>query len=189
MARTRRPASRLLLRSLPSRPRQNPNAHLPHLQKRRIVPSPRRPSARMVTTSSTDRSVPADSSARLPASSRRRSRRPRRVAWCRPSRAPRLPTRPACSISTTESANGPWVTPANRISTSAEILRTPAIPIASSIVELPTRRSFHAATAALLRRYRSAGREFGRATAHMPMKKPRSFGPRGTSSCLNHRDV
>ena len=41
--------------------------------------------------------APAASSARAPATSRRRSRRPRRAGWSRPSRAPRLPTRPACS--------------------------------------------------------------------------------------------
>ena len=54
-----------------------------------------------------------------PASSRHRSRRPRRAAWSRPSRAPRSPTRPACSISMTASANGRSAIRANPISISA----------------------------------------------------------------------
>ena len=43
----------------------------------------------------------------------------RRAAWSRPSRAPRSPARPACSISATASAGGRWDTRASPTSTSA----------------------------------------------------------------------
>ena len=74
------------------------------------------------------RSAPAASSARVPATSRRRSRRRRRAAWCRPSRARRSPTRPACSISTTASANGRWAIPASPTSISAAQPANPGYP-------------------------------------------------------------
>ena len=86
------------LRQRPSRP-----LRLPRRRRSASAPSP--------TRSSIARSAPAASSARVRATSRRRSRRRRRAAWCPPSRAPRSPTRPACSISTTASANGRWVIP------------------------------------------------------------------------------
>ena len=90
-----------------------------------------RRSAPSRTTSSIARSARAASSARVPATSRRRSRRRRRAAWSRPSRARRSPTRPACSISTTGSANGRWAIRASPTSTSAATRRTRASPIAS----------------------------------------------------------
>ena len=55
--------------------------------------APHAPDAR--PSCSIARSAPAASFARVRASSRRRSRPRRRAAWCRPSRAPRSPTRPA----------------------------------------------------------------------------------------------
>ena len=118
----------------------------------RSAPSP--------TISSIARSVRAGSSVRAPATSRRRSRRLRRAAWFRPSRARKSPTRPACSISTTASANGRWGIRASPTSISAAMPRTPASPIASSIAASRTRRSFRAATAARPRRCRSADRAF-----------------------------
>ena len=54
--------------------------------------------------------------------------RARRAAWCRPSRAPRSPTRPACSISTTASANGRWAIRASPTSTSAASSANPGFP-------------------------------------------------------------
>ncbi len=62
------------------------------------------------------------------ATSSRRSRRRRRAAWCRPSRAPRSPTRPACSISTRRSANGRSAIPASPISISAARQANPGFP-------------------------------------------------------------
>ncbi len=139
-----RSASRLRLRLRPSRQRP--------LTRHRSVSAP------SPTIFSTARSVRAASSARARAISRRRFRPLRRAGSSRPSRAPRSPTRRACSISTTASASGRWVTPASPISTSAETLRTPASRTASSIAESPTRRSFRAATVARRRRFRSAAR-------------------------------
>ena len=83
---------------------------------------------RSPTTSSIARSVPAASSARARATSRRRSRRLRRAAWSRPSRAPKSPTRPACSISTTASANGRWAIRASPTSISAAMPSNPGFP-------------------------------------------------------------
>ena len=104
------------------------------------------------------RSAPAASFARARAISRRRSRRLRLAASCRQSRARRLPTRRASSISTIASANGRWATPASQTSISAASPPTRASLTASSIAESPTRLSFHAATAVRRRRCHLAGR-------------------------------
>ena len=155
----------------PSPPSPKPSAAAPAQParaERRSAPSP--------TISSIARSAPAASFARVRAISRRRSRLPRRAAWFRPSRALRSPTRRACSISTTASANGRWAIRASRTSTSAAMLRTRASPIASSIAESPTRRSFRAATAARRRRCRSADRASARLSA-LGFRRPAGRSP------------
>ena len=115
------------------RPRRAPKAAP---RRRRSAPAPPRPARPPQPRAGPPkcniaRSVRAASSARVRATSRRRSRPRRRAAWSRPSRAPRSPTRPACSISTTASANGRWAIPASPTSISAASRRTRASLIAS----------------------------------------------------------
>ena len=126
------------------------------------------------------RSARAASSARARATSSRRSRRRRRAGWCRPSRARRSPTRPACSISTRRSANGRSAIPASPISISADARPIPASLIASSIAGSPIRRSCRAATAGRRRRCRSAGRASAKAAA--PPRTASRFGCGSTHS-------
>ena len=103
------------------------------------------------------RSAPAASCARARATSRRRSRRRRRAAWCRPSRAPRSPTRPACSISTSGSATGRWAIRASPISISAASKANPGFPYCvehcgvAYQAQLPAARPQAAAAAAVRR--------------------------------------
>ena len=104
------------------RARARPRAAPARMPRRRRNPPRPRPSCNIA------RSAPAVSSARVRAISRRRSRRRRRAAWCRPSRAPRSPTRPACSISTTAFANGRSAIPASPTSTSVATPANPGFP-------------------------------------------------------------
>ena len=148
-----------------ARPRPPPR---PSRDRRRLPPAPAAPPrqrrrgptkpAASAPEMQYARSAPAGSSARAPATSSRRSRPRPRAGWSRPSPAPRSPTRPACSSSTTASANGRSAIPASPISTSAASRRTPASPIASSIAGSPTKPSSRAATAGRPRRCPSAVR-------------------------------
>ena len=144
-------------KAAPRRPRSPPRAEAGAAARGRRGPRPTAaearaaapPAARPATapSRSSARSVRAASSARARATSRRRSRRRRRAGWSRPSRAPKSPTRPACSISTRRSANGRSAIPASPISISAATRPIPASLIASSIAASPIRRSCRAATA------------------------------------------
>ena len=124
--------------------------------------APARPSSAQARRPSRYRSVgPGGFIRQGPGDSRRRSRRRRRAGWSRPSRAPRSPTRPACSISTTGSANGRSAIPASPISISAARPANPGFPYCvehcgvAYQAQLP-RRDRRAAAAAAVRRARGS---------------------------------
>ena len=148
-ARGRQPRNPLHRRPRPQGPLRRPlPQHRPRPLRRRA------PALRC----SIARSAPAASFARVRAISRLRSRPLPLAASCRPSRARRLPTRRASSISTIASASGRWATPASQTSISAASRPTRASLTASSIAESPTRLSFRAAIAVRRRRSHLAGR-------------------------------
>ncbi len=119
------------------------------------------PGARRPTRFSTARSAPAVV-ARVRASSRRRSRPLRRAVWCPPSRAPKSPTRPACSTSTTASASGRWATRASPTST-LRPAGEPGFPYCVQHCGVAYQAQAPAPTAAHPRPCRSAAREFAEA--------------------------